>query len=203
MSVKRARDDSSAGAKQPDKKKRKGFSVGPANLPDGTYRRKTQKIKNDLIQKAKVKRAYAKVKAQEEAARIAQNTESGPNDLPPENAPVSLELHPDRQAMLERPEARDRQMQLDQDDARKQNSHFDNQSRKRPPKQSRYKKEINLAAEHKAALEAKRKAREAREKENKAMAKARRPGKDGKIKLGRQGTALLNRVRRLAEEGKI
>ncbi|OAP58222.1 hypothetical protein AYL99_07312 [Fonsecaea erecta] len=208
MGVKRANEDSFAGAKEPDKKKRKGFSVGPANLPDGTYRRKAQKIKNDLIQKAKVKKAYAKVKAQEEAARIAQiatqsHAETDLTDVAPEGAAASLELHPDRQAMLERPEAGDRQMQVHGDNAQKQGANFYNQSRKRPAKQSRYKKEIELGAQHKAKFAAKRKAKEAREKEHKAMAKAKRPGKDGKMKLGRQGTVLLNRVRRMTEEGKI
>lgn len=29
---------------EPPAKKRKGFSVGPANLPDGTYRRKSELI---------------------------------------------------------------------------------------------------------------------------------------------------------------
>lgn len=39
MAVKRSRDDAASIADPPAKKK-KGFSVGPANLPDGTYRRK-------------------------------------------------------------------------------------------------------------------------------------------------------------------
>ncbi|KIW96242.1 uncharacterized protein Z519_03310 [Cladophialophora bantiana CBS 173.52] len=208
MSLKRASDNSLVGSKDPDRKKRKGFSVGPANLPDGTYRRKTQKIKNDLIQKAKVKKAYAKVKAQEEAAQIARTTtqphsEGDLIDVLPENAPTSLELHPDRQAMLERMDAGDPHLQPDKSEAEKPSRNLYTQSRKRPPKQSRYKKEIELAAHYKAALEVKRKAREAREKEHRAMAKARRPGKDGKIKLGRQGTVLLNRIRRMTDEGKI
>lgn len=43
MAVKRKHDDVGAAAVEPDapaKKAKKGFSVGPANLPDGTYRRK-------------------------------------------------------------------------------------------------------------------------------------------------------------------
>ncbi|KAI5284581.1 hypothetical protein KEM52_002846, partial [Ascosphaera acerosa] len=40
-------------ASREGKRKGKGFSVGPANLPDGTYRRKVTKIKEDLIHKAK------------------------------------------------------------------------------------------------------------------------------------------------------
>ena len=74
-------------------KTKKGFSVGPANLPDGTYRRKgmqiktsarslfidvllffgvagadrptVEKIKKSLIHRAKVKKQYAKIKEAE------------------------------------------------------------------------------------------------------------------------------------------
>ena len=42
MSLKRPHDDASQEALSPQQKKRKGFSVGPANLPDGTYRRKSR-----------------------------------------------------------------------------------------------------------------------------------------------------------------
>ncbi|ROW05675.1 hypothetical protein VMCG_05254 [Cytospora schulzeri] len=48
----------------PEAKKRKGFRVGPENLPDGAWRRKNTKIKHELIHKAKVKKEYAKVKAE-------------------------------------------------------------------------------------------------------------------------------------------
>lgn len=44
-------------------RKSKGFSVGPANLPDGTYKRKVDKIKRTLIHKAKVKKSYSKTLA--------------------------------------------------------------------------------------------------------------------------------------------
>lgn len=43
MPGKRKREDSGTAAARsnmPIKKAKKGFSVGPANLPDGTYRRK-------------------------------------------------------------------------------------------------------------------------------------------------------------------
>ena len=42
------------------RKKKRGFSVGPANLPDGVYRRKVTKIKESLIHKAKVRKQYSK-----------------------------------------------------------------------------------------------------------------------------------------------
>lgn len=45
------------------KKQKGGFSVGPANLPDGTYKRKVDKIKNTLIHNAKVKKKHFKVVA--------------------------------------------------------------------------------------------------------------------------------------------
>ncbi|KAF3908280.1 hypothetical protein AA313_de0205785 [Arthrobotrys entomopaga] len=45
--------------------KRKGFTVGPSNLPDGTYRRKTQKIKASLIHRAKLRKGLDKIKREE------------------------------------------------------------------------------------------------------------------------------------------
>lgn len=41
MGLKRPLSDGDARHKEDSRKKRKGFSVGPANLPDGTYRRKS------------------------------------------------------------------------------------------------------------------------------------------------------------------
>lgn len=117
MSKRKREDNADAVSK---KKQKKGFSVGPANLPDGTYRRKTQKIKNDLIQKAKVRKAYAKFKAQDEAedqepqynpyedvvdpTRAQQQHETLPDQEIEPAKEVSLELHPARQAMLDAPE---------------------------------------------------------------------------------------------------
>jgi hypothetical protein len=59
-------------AKKPRAKK--GFRVGPDNLPDGPWRRKVTKIKTDLIQKAKIKKAYAKVKQQHQEAEAQRPT---------------------------------------------------------------------------------------------------------------------------------
>lgn len=42
MGPKRSQDDVLQDVAEPQQKKRKGFSVGPANLPDGTYRRKSK-----------------------------------------------------------------------------------------------------------------------------------------------------------------
>jgi len=67
MSHKRAHDDGKDMASRPPpaKKHSKGFSVGPAHLPDGSYKRRVQKIKRDLIHKAKIKKSYAKIRAKE------------------------------------------------------------------------------------------------------------------------------------------
>ncbi|KAK4215650.1 hypothetical protein QBC37DRAFT_458225 [Rhypophila decipiens] len=75
MATKRSRDEDGSGAAK--KKARTGFRVGPDNLPDGTWRRKVIKIKHDLITKAKVKKQYAKVKAE-----LAQKQQ--PSTLEPE-----------------------------------------------------------------------------------------------------------------------
>ncbi len=40
MTLKRPHTDGEMTQEDGPRKKRKGFSVGPANLPDGTYRRK-------------------------------------------------------------------------------------------------------------------------------------------------------------------
>ena len=198
MSVKRLRDEASDAA-QPNKK-RKGFSVGPANLPDGTYRRKTQKIKNDLIQKAKVRKAYAKVKAQEEANRDAQQHPQATDILSEESQQAGSDIHPDRQAMLDVPEAEHQaQQRAEYEDV----NSFGSRKRERKPKQSRYKKELEVAEQRKVQMEEKQKAREARHHERRQMTKAKRTGKDGKLKLGRQGAVLLSRVQRLMGEGTI
>jgi hypothetical protein len=46
-------------------------------------------------------------------------------------------------------------------------------------------------------LAEKQQAREERERERHVMLKARRPGRDGKIKLGRQSQILLSKVQKL------
>ncbi|KAB5576445.1 hypothetical protein GE09DRAFT_1095752 [Coniochaeta sp. 2T2.1] len=66
VSTKRPPDPSPSGPEQtPNKKPRVGgFRVpAPANLPDGPWRRKAVKIKQELIVKSKIKKEYAKVKA--------------------------------------------------------------------------------------------------------------------------------------------
>ncbi|RHZ66683.1 hypothetical protein CDV55_104517 [Aspergillus turcosus] len=178
---------------EPPVKKRKGFSVGPANLPDGTYRRKAQKIKSDLIQKAKVKKAYAKIKAEELASapkRPIYATEEHDNAV--DDAPASLELHPDRQAMLNEPvpERPPRPERTEEDNPRERRN-------RRKPKPSAFAKEMEIAEKRRKEAERRRQEREFRQKDREAMARAKKPAADGKRRLGRESQVLLNRIQHM------
>ncbi|KAI9831770.1 MAG: hypothetical protein M1819_004667 [Sarea resinae] len=65
MAPKRSLDEHDHHHQSTKKQKRSEFSVGPANLPDGTHRRKAQKIKRSLIRKAQLKKEYEKLKKRE------------------------------------------------------------------------------------------------------------------------------------------
>ncbi|WYZ46387.1 hypothetical protein EsH8_IX_000612 [Colletotrichum jinshuiense] len=71
MAPKRAAEGAAASSAdaQQQKKPRKGFRVGPDNLPEGPWRRKVEKKKLELIHKAKIKKAYAKIKGRELASQ--------------------------------------------------------------------------------------------------------------------------------------
>ncbi|KAJ5577009.1 hypothetical protein N7535_003935 [Penicillium sp. DV-2018c] len=203
MAPKRTRDSEAAPSSkgEPEVKKRKGFSVGPANLPDGTYRRKTQKIKNDLIHKAKVKKAYAKIKAQELATApkksIYEIVEENEKEItkheekPVEEAPT-LELHPDRIAMLNEPEPEPAPAPRPE---RRQRG--DGKQRERRPKPSAFTREMEIAEKRRKAEEQRQKEREAKQKEREALLRAKRPDQFGKRRLGRESNALLSRVQRM------
>lgn len=94
--------DGGAPSAAPEPKKRKGFRVGPENLPDGAWRRKNTKIKHELIHKAKVKKDFAKVKAELERERERQEASR------PGPAADGPQVHPDRQQRMD-DEQHDRQ----------------------------------------------------------------------------------------------
>ncbi|KAI9038812.1 uncharacterized protein KD926_010268 [Aspergillus affinis] len=176
-------------------KKRKGFSVGPANLPDGTYRRKTQKIKSDLIQKAKVKKAYAKVKAEEELANAQRkptyavaDADAERNEKSPEPEPAAPELHPDRLAMLNEPVP---------EPSPKPERSQNRERRQKKPKRSAFTREMEAAEQRRQEAEKRRKDREFRQKNREDMSRARRPDQFGNRRLGRESKVLLDRVQRL------
>lgn len=225
MAVKRPHEGDAASAAK--KHKKKGFAIGPANLPDGTHRRKSkrlrlrapaacgaiplsqlltallvEKIKKSLIDRAKIKKQYAKLKAREDKEGAAPpksvyDREPGDdhaNQKSPEPAPEpTLEPHPDRVAMLEEnlPEP-ERQQGF--------------QRRQRRPRPQPFQKETELAQKKREEAEARQKAREEadrerakkaaeRERFRKTMAKARGP--NGQRKLGRESTVLLAKAQRL------
>ncbi|OJJ80949.1 uncharacterized protein ASPGLDRAFT_50928 [Aspergillus glaucus CBS 516.65] len=215
MSAKRSRDTEdrpggSATTEPPVKKNKKGFSVAPDNLPDGTYRRKAQKIKADLIQKAKVKKAYAKVKSQEEAPtkpsvyeleeqrqreenERRQNEHADPNE-PQEAEGAGMELHPDRVAMLNEPQpepAPERKPRPERAQNRREGG------RNKKGKRTAFDKELEIARKRQEEAERRREQREFRQKDRDAMAKAKRPDQNGKKRLGRESTVLLSRVQRM------
>ncbi|KAI3554148.1 hypothetical protein CABS01_08541 [Colletotrichum abscissum] len=73
MAPKRAAEGTSS-SKDHQVKKRKGF--GPNTLPEGPWRRKVEKKKIELIHKAKIKKAYAKIKERELASREPSSSSS-------------------------------------------------------------------------------------------------------------------------------
>lgn len=162
-----------------------------------------------------MKKAYAKIKSQEdENDQPSYNpyTAATPVDDTQDNVQsLHAEIHPERKAMMEGPEQtevvepqiRRRQGRTTNPDSSENVNGYVPHRRERVARPPRYQKEFAQAEERKSQLLAKQRAREERDKDRKAMAKARRPGKDGKMKLGRQGAILLNRVKRMAGEGKI
>lgn len=156
-----------------------------------------QKIKKDLIRKAKVKKSYSKLEERE------QLNGSKPIYNPlalQEDEPASLELHPDRQAILDKPPSASLEQASSDQHPRPQ--------RTKRPKPQPFKKEAQLAQKRREEREARRKEiedknrqREAklleRERFRKAMAKARSGGKDGQRKLGRESKVLLEKVKRI------
>ncbi|KAI9683391.1 MAG: hypothetical protein M1829_005463 [Trizodia sp. TS-e1964] len=166
--------------------KPKGFSIGPANLPDGTYRRKVQKIKSTLIHNAKVKKSYARLRAQE--------LSSAPKSYIPEDAEpaTSTAPHPDRQALLDAP-APPAELAPGSRERRKPRLYAREEAEARAREAERLVRRARwVEAERQRAERG-----EERERFRRAMARARRGGRNGQRKLGRESQVLLERVRRV------
>ncbi|ESZ98681.1 hypothetical protein SBOR_0919 [Sclerotinia borealis F-4128] len=203
------------------KKPRHGFKVGPDNLPDGTWRRKVIAIKKDLIQKAKVKKSYAKLRAREplqEERNLYVEDEEKKEDKVEKKGEIeeagegeeAVELHPQRKAMLDEPEteiapaAVPRYSSNKSEDSREKKKE---RGDRRGAKPAYFAKELAFAENQKAEQEARREESERREREKAAkieerekfrrqMAKARSGGKNGQRKLGRESQVLLEKVKR-------
>jgi hypothetical protein len=199
---------------KPADKKRKGFSVGPANLPDGVYKRKVTKIKQRLIHKAKVKKQYNKTLAaapidpavdpnaaralkllkeaeQERLQRLQKGKTAATEAAEGEDAEAeSLAVHPDRQAALDRGPSPPPQ------------SPVKTGRRVGKPKTSAYKKEESFAAKQKREREEAARFAEERKKEREKRIKEREmtkkmmsaKTKTGQLKLGKQSHVLLKKV---------
>lgn len=201
MATKRPHQADPSSSTAPDAKKpRKGFRVGPDNLPDGAWRRRNTKIKQDLIQKAKVKKAYRKVKAE-----IQQDKEETEKEAEPEQEqePIDKEVdrvnvNPARQALLDGapnpPLSRVKKQRRPEYYAKA----LEEGNKKKAEAEAR-------AAEIKAREEERQRKTEEREKIRRAMLKARgiKPGSNynrreqGPRKLGRESHVLLDKVKRM------
>lgn len=161
-----------------------------------------QKIKKDLIHKAKLKKQYAKLKAREEDGALTPrksvyDREAEANDSDEHLEPVpepTLEPHPDRMRLLE-------------EEAKEQPSEQPADRKKGWSRPQPFKKETEVARQKKEDAEARHKAKEnieqersrklaERERFRKTMAKAR-GGPNGQRKLGRESTVLLAKAQRL------
>ncbi|KAI1122144.1 hypothetical protein F5Y10DRAFT_81453 [Nemania abortiva] len=250
-------DDSSGPAA---KKHRKGFRVGPENLPDGPWRRKVDKIKKDLIHKAKVKKAYKKIKTTELAAASSSASKPAPADITSGSVTLvntnrkgdrdkrdhgkgidgnegdsegegrgnerdggpelpSPQVHPQRQAMLDDggggegggAEKAPHGMS-EEDNDRPFEDRRGQRQRERPSRHKRkpgyFDKALataerkkadaaGRAAEHERNEAERRRKTEERERFRHAMAKARKPGRDGQRRLGRESGLLLEKVKKM------
>lgn len=148
-----------------------------------------------------MKKAYAKIKAQELAANppsksvyAAATEEETAEDGEGEKHSATLELHPERQAMLNAPTtpetASPERKHRDRDHGGKRNQ---------KPKRSAFTKEMEIAEKREQAAEVRRREREAKKMDREAMARARRPDQFGKRRLGRESKVLLSRVQRMVD----
>ena len=152
-----------------------------------------QKIKKDLIRKAKLKKSYAKLKQRENLQRASAASGGGETPVP------SLEVHPERRAMLDKPEAAEQTIDR-------------SQLRRSPrPKPAPFRKEFLRARQRKEEQEQRRKTLEElkrqkqirieeRERSRKQLEKARRPGRDGQRRLGRESKFLPDMVENLLKK---
>ncbi|KAI4851662.1 hypothetical protein E4T44_01996 [Aureobasidium sp. EXF-8845] len=223
--TKRPRDDASAD--RAAKKHKKGFTVGPQNLPDGTHRRKTIQIKRNLIEKAKLKKDYAKQLQQvgddilpkrpstytttEDDAPPSPKKETRPEQVEaPAKAPRKSKSKPKDKSPSPAPTPAPAPVaETPTEDTAESNLSGIHHSRRQKiipfAKEQRFaQRQKREAEERRTAYENSQRERaektEEREKFRKAMAKARTGGKNGQRKLGRESTVLLDRIKRMVQQ---
>lgn len=151
--------------------------------------------------KGQNQKAYIKVK-ERETFEHPRSSAATKYLLEEEADPASLEMHPERQALLGRSEV------LIESEPKENTEHRSQVPAKRPHKQKPFDKEAQQAQQRKEEAAARREAIEEsnrqrqkkieeRERFRKAMAKARTGGKNGQRKLGRESKVLLEKVKRV------
>lgn len=174
------------------------------------------KIKQDLIHKAKLKKQYAKIKAQEQAKNKKPNKPQEQESAERQGSPGSdsdgqegESLHPTRQLMLKDEEAAQTGVGVETPSDDKSARGPSDGERRRTRRPGYYDKQLQKAEQRREeaqaqAQEAQRRREERerriaeRERYRRAMAKTRGP--DGKKKLGRESTILLDKVKKLMNE---
>lgn len=174
-----------------------------------------QQIKKDLIEKAKLRKEYAKVKAREAETiqptrsvydNVEEDTTKTNEDTEEAQQEPTVERHPDRTALIENTE------RSPTPEPQQQQQPRERQRKPRKPKPVPFAREHAEAQQRKEEAEERRRAREEAEKQRqqkieererfrKAMAKARTGGKNGQRKLGRESKILLERVQRMVSDG--
>ncbi|KAK8119481.1 uncharacterized protein PG998_004107 [Apiospora kogelbergensis] len=178
-------------------------AAGAGAGADGPWKRKIDKVKKGLIENAKLKKQYAKIKAAEEqnSGKPSGGEQEAEAEVP------EVQIHPERQAMLDEdePEA-----------GPEPNEGGDRPRRPRGPRQRRpdyFEKAKSEAERKKAAAEEREKEYQRRTEERnrkieerdrfrKAMKKARTPGRDGQRRLGRESGLLLDKAKRMMGNSK-
>lgn len=150
-----------------------------------------------MIHKAKVKKTYAKIKEREQ---LDNSPAFDPYAATEEGPSPTLELHPERQAMLEN-EVESPQSEIQEPEWK----HIRTTGRSKPRPfewESRLAEQKREEARAKQLIfetsnrERQQKAEE-REMIRRAMAKARKPDRNGQRKLGRESKVLLERVKKM------
>lgn len=207
------------------KKPRHGFRVGPENLPDGPWRRKgnrdpvwsekgenftfgnwhrtwhntVTKIKQDLIHKAKLKKAYKKIK-EKEFQHPSSGGDDANNDEGAAKGDEQVQMHPTRHLMIK-----------DENKAQESVTPTGNEvvtdgQHRRTRRPGYYDKQLQKAEERKNDADERQQEWQRRQEERaqrlaerdkykRAMAKT--IGRDGKKKLGRESSLLLNKVKQM------
>lgn len=150
------------------------------------------KIKKDLIHKAKVKKAYAKIKEREHRD-VADDKDAAEGE---EEAEVAM--HPTRELMIKDEQVAQASAKGERDDS---DGH-----RRRTRRPGYYDKQLAKADERRAEYDQRAQEREERmaqraermaEREKFKRAMAKTVGRDGKKKLGRESGLLLDKVKRM------